>query len=103
MRVHDSSATRIFLKKKYDDATSGPEYNHQVLASSLISFTWKKNIEILVQKPSLNGLSIRGDQIFLRKRWPKKKKNGFWILLWVTCQSQKKMVGSPLVRRNKHV
>ena len=32
------SATRIFFKK-WDDATSGPETNHQVLASSLISFT----------------------------------------------------------------
>ena len=36
MRVRDSSATRIFLKKK-DDATS--ETNHQVFASSLISFS----------------------------------------------------------------
>ena len=26
----DSSATRIFLLKKWDDATSDPEINHQV-------------------------------------------------------------------------
>ena len=42
MRIRDSSATRIFLKKKKkkrDDATLGPENNYQVLASSLISFT----------------------------------------------------------------
>ena len=38
----DSSATRIFFLKKKDDATSDPETNHQVLASSLISFSWKK-------------------------------------------------------------
>ena len=31
-----------FLSKKKDDATSGPETNHQVLASSLISLSWKK-------------------------------------------------------------
>ena len=61
-----------FLLKKHDDATLGPETNHQVLASSLISFSWKKSIEILAQKPSLNGLSISGDQKFLRQRWPKK-------------------------------
>ena len=36
--------------------------NHQVLASSLISFSWKKNIEIFAPKPSLNVLSIRGYQ-----------------------------------------
>ena len=68
----DSSAKRIFFKKKCDDATSDPETNHQVLASSLISFSWKKNIEILAQKPSLNGLSISGDQNILHQRWPKK-------------------------------
>ena len=31
-----------FLLKKWDDATLGPETNHQVLALSLISFSWKK-------------------------------------------------------------
>ena len=34
-----------------------------ILASSLISFSWKKN-EILAQKPLLNGLSINGGQKF---------------------------------------
>ena len=33
----DSSVTRIFFKK--NDVTSDPETNHQVLASSLISFS----------------------------------------------------------------
>ena len=42
MRVRDSSATRIFFKKKTDEATWGPEYNHQVLASSLISGNGQK-------------------------------------------------------------
>ena len=37
MMVRDSKATRIFLKK--NDVTFGLEANHQVLASSLISFT----------------------------------------------------------------
>ena len=32
----------------------------------------EKNIEILAQKASLNGLSISGDQKFLRQCWPKK-------------------------------
>ena len=32
----------------------------------------KKNIEILAPKPSLNGLSINGDQNFLHQRWSKK-------------------------------
>ena len=32
----------------------------------------KRNIEILVQKPSLNESSISGAQKCLRKRWPKK-------------------------------
>ena len=31
-----------FKQKKTDDAASGPETNHQVLASFLISFSWKK-------------------------------------------------------------
>ena len=60
-----------FLLEKQDDATSGPENNLQVLASSLISFSWKKYWH-LAPKPSLNGLSISGDQNFLRQRWPKK-------------------------------
>ena len=32
----------------------------------------EKKIEILAQKPSLNGLSISFDHNFWRQRWPKK-------------------------------
>ena len=46
-----------FSFKKWDDATSGSETNHQVLASSLIAFSWKKReIENLASKSPLNGL-----------------------------------------------
>ena len=78
----DSSATRIFLKKKKkkkkkDDATSDPETNYKVLVSSLISFSWKKNVEILAQKPSLNGLPIGGDQNLFAPTLAQEIKNGF--------------------------
>ena len=102
-------------KNNNNNSNNNNNNNNKVLASCLISLSWKKNIEILIQKPSLNGLSISGAPIFfltlaqeiiiiiIIKKKKKKKKNGFRILLGVTCQSQKKMVGSPLVRRNKHV
>ena len=60
-----------FLLKNQDDATSGLENKYQISASSLISFSWKKKLD-LIQKPSLNGLSISGAKNFLRQRLPKK-------------------------------
>ena len=71
MRVRDSSATRIFFLKN-----GMMQHRAQNITTKFwlhLSFRLaEKNIEILVQKLSLNGLSIRGDQIFLRQRWPKK-------------------------------
>ena len=46
-----------FSLKKRDDATFGPETNHQVSASSLILFSWKKywNLAPMLVQEIKNG------------------------------------------------
>ena len=72
MTVRDSGATRIFFKKKN---RMMQHWAQKLTTKFKLRFSFRldeKNIEILAQKPSLNGLSISDDQKFVHQRWPKK-------------------------------
>ena len=57
-----------------DDTSLGPKNTHQVSDSSLISFSWKKNIEILALKTLLNEYDLATTKTFCAIVGPRNKK-----------------------------